>query len=100
MKHFILPRVLYDPSYENLPLPKFSGTHFTARVCFGVTTNKAQGLSFGGAPEYDLRQKFFEHGLLYVTLLTVTHQSKIAVRPIDYNRLITKVGYTSVLSKA
>ena len=43
-----LPRMPCGPDDDNFPIPGFTRTQFPIRTCFALTTNKAQGQSFGG----------------------------------------------------
>ncbi|CDF33193.1 ATP dependant DNA helicase [Chondrus crispus] len=43
-----LPRMPCGPGDDNFPIPGFTRPQFPIRTCFALTTNKAQGQSFGG----------------------------------------------------
>ncbi|CDF40386.1 ATP dependant DNA helicase [Chondrus crispus] len=49
-----LPRMPCGPGDDNFPIPGFTRTQFPIRTCFALTTNKAQGQSFGGRIGLDL----------------------------------------------
>ncbi|CDF36818.1 partial DNA helicase [Chondrus crispus] len=63
-----LPRMPCGPGDDNFPIPGFTRTQFPIRTCFAITTNKAQGQSFGGCIGLDLRDHCFSYGQLYVAL--------------------------------
>ncbi|CDF39898.1 ATP dependant DNA helicase PIF1 [Chondrus crispus] len=50
-----IPRMPCGPGDDNFPIPGFTRTQFPIRTCFALTTNKAQGQSFGGRIGLDLR---------------------------------------------
>ena len=74
-----LPRMPCGPGDDSFPIQGFTRTQFPVRVCFGVTTNKAQGQSFGGSLGLDLRDEVFSHGQLYVALSRTTHPANLTV---------------------
>lgn len=51
---------------DDFLIPEFEKIHFSIRVCFEITTNTAQGLSFSGAHGFNLRPKCLTHVQLYV----------------------------------
>ncbi|CDF36188.1 ATP dependant DNA helicase PIF1 [Chondrus crispus] len=50
-----IPRMPCGAGDDNFPIPGFTRTQFPIRTCFALTTNKAQGQSFGGRIGLDLR---------------------------------------------
>ncbi|CDF37017.1 ATP dependant DNA helicase [Chondrus crispus] len=74
-----LPRMPCRPGDDNFPIPGLTRTQFPIRTCFALTTNKAQGQSFGGRIGLDLRDHCFSHGQLYVALSRTTHPGNVTV---------------------
>ena len=62
-----------------VPIKGFVRTQFAVRVCFGLTTNKAQESSFYGLLGLDFRDACFYHGKLYVVLSRTNHPENFAV---------------------
>lgn len=74
-----LPRMPCSPGDDTFPVPGFTRTQFPVRVCFALTTNKAQGQSFGGKLGLDLQNMCLSHGQLYVALSRTTHPKNLSV---------------------
>ena len=72
-----LPRMPCGPGDDNFSIPGFTRTPFPIRTRFALTTNKAQGQSFGGCIGLHLRDHCFSHGQLYVALSRTTHLSNV-----------------------
>ncbi|CDF39624.1 Helicase-like protein [Chondrus crispus] len=83
--------------YDNFPIPGFTRTQFPIRTCFALTTNKAQGQSFGGRIGLDLRDHCFSHGQLYVALSRTTHPGNVTVLTRESNETTRNVVYPEVL---
>lgn len=54
-----LPRMLCCPGDDSFPVNGFTRAQFPVRACFALTTNKAQGQSFGGCLGIDLEKECF-----------------------------------------
>ena len=94
-----LPRMPCGPGDpDNFPVPGFTRTQFPVRVCFALTTNKAQGQSFGGKLGLDLREECFSHGQLYVALSRTTHPSNVTICTAKTDRRSRNVIYPEVFS--
>jgi len=93
-----LPRMPCGPGDDNFPVPGFTRTQFPVRVCFALTTNKAQGQSFSGRLGLDLRDECFSHGQLYVALSRTTHPSNLTLCTNMTDRRTKNVVYREVLS--
>lgn len=72
------PRMPCGPGDDSISVQKFLRTQFPVRVFFVITTNKAQGQSFGEALGI-LRDHLFSHVQLYVALSRVTHPKNIQI---------------------
>ncbi|CDF38585.1 ATP dependant DNA helicase [Chondrus crispus] len=92
-----LPRMPCGPGDDNFPIPGFTRTQFPIRTCFALTTNKAQGQSFGGRIGLDLRDHCFSHGQLYVALSRTTHPGNVTVLTRESNETTRNVVYPEVL---
>ncbi|CDF33021.1 unnamed protein product [Chondrus crispus] len=92
-----LPRMPCGPGDDNFPIPGFTRTQFPIRTCFALTTNKAQGQSFGGRIGLDLRDHCFSHGQLYVALSKTTHPGNVTVLTRESNETTRNVVYPEVL---
>ncbi|CDF41122.1 unnamed protein product [Chondrus crispus] len=82
---------------RQLLIPGFTRTQFPIRTCFALTTNKAQGQSFGGRIGLDLRDHCFSHGQLYVALSRNTHPGNVTVLTRESNETTRNVVYPEVL---
>ncbi|CDF33944.1 ATP dependant DNA helicase PIF1 [Chondrus crispus] len=91
-----LPRMPCGPGDDNLPIPGFIRTQFPIRTCFALTTNKAQGQSFGGRIGLDLRDHCFSHGQLYVALSRTTHPSNVTILTRESDATTRNVVYPEV----
>lgn len=58
-KRLILPCMTCKPGNGDFLIPCLKQTYFPVWMCFTVTTNNAQGQSFSGAIEVDLKREFF-----------------------------------------
>ncbi|CDF32173.1 unnamed protein product [Chondrus crispus] len=92
-----LPRMPCRPGDDNFPIPGFTRTQFPIRTCFALTTNKAQGQSFGRRIGLDLRDHCFSHGQLYVALSRTTHPGNVTVLTRESNETTRNVVYPEVL---
>ncbi|CDF41007.1 ATP dpendant DNA helicase [Chondrus crispus] len=92
-----LPRMPCGPGDDNFPIPGFTRTQFPIRTCFALTTNKAQGQSFGDRIGLDLRDHCFSHGQLYVALSRTTHPGNVTVLTRESNETTRNVVYPEVL---
>ncbi len=93
-----LPRVPRGLGNDIVPVPGFKRRQFSVRVCFGMTTNKAQSQSFGGKRGLDLSDNCFAHGQLYVGESRETDPKHLTVCTTrTYNRT-RNVVYREVLS--
>ncbi|CDF40970.1 ATP dependant DNA helicase PIF1 [Chondrus crispus] len=92
-----LPRMPCGPGDDNFPIPGFTRTQFPIRTCFALTTNKAQGQSFGGRIGLDLRDHCFSHGQLYVALSRTTHPGNVTVLTRESNETTRNIVYPEVL---
>ncbi|CDF35745.1 ATP dependant DNA Helicase Pif1 [Chondrus crispus] len=92
-----LPRMPCGPGDDNFPIPGFTRTQFPIRTCFALTTNKAQGQSFGGRIGLDLRDHCFSHGQLYVALSRTTHSSNVTILTRESGATTRNVVYPEVL---
>ncbi|CDF35670.1 partial DNA helicase [Chondrus crispus] len=92
-----LPRMPCGPGDDNFPIPGFTRTQFPIRTCFALTTNKAQGQSFGGRIGLDLRDYCFSHGQLYVALSRTTHPGNVTVLTRESNETTRNIVYPEVL---
>ncbi|CDF33589.1 Putativ ATP dependant DNA helicase [Chondrus crispus] len=92
-----LPRMPCGPGDDNFPIPGFTRTQFPIRTCFALTTNKAQGQSFGGRIGLDSRDHCFSHGQLYVALSRTTHPGNVTVLTRESNETTRNVVYPEVL---
>ena len=96
-KILALPRMPCSPGDENFPIKGFVRTQFPVRVCFGLTTNKAQGSSFSGALGLDFRDDCFSHGQLYVALSRTTNPANVSVLLKSDDRRAKNVVYPEAL---
>ena len=94
-----LPRMTCGPGDDNFPIPAFTRTQFPICTCFALTTNKAQGQSFGGCIGLDLRDHCFWHGQLYVALSRIAHPRNFTILTPDSNGTTQNVVYPEVLQK-
>ncbi|CDF37706.1 ATP dependant DNA helicase PIF1 [Chondrus crispus] len=92
-----LPQMPCGPGDDNFPIPGFTRTQFPIRTCFALTTNKAQGQSFGGRIGLDLRDHCFSHGQLYVALSRTTHSSNVTILTRESDATTRNVVYPEVL---
>ncbi|CDF77418.1 ATP dependant DNA helicase [Chondrus crispus] len=92
-----LPRMPCGPGDDNFPIPGFTRKQFPIRMCFALTTNKAQGQSFGGRIGLDLRDHCFSHGQLYVALSRTTHPSNFTILTSESDATTRNVVYREVL---
>ncbi|CDF37673.1 unnamed protein product [Chondrus crispus] len=92
-----LLRMPCGPGDDNFPIPGFTRTQFPIRTCFALTTNKAQGQSFGGRIGLDLRDHCFSHGQLYVALSRTTHPGNVTVLTRESNETTRNIVYPEVL---
>ncbi|CDF40383.1 ATP dependant DNA helcase [Chondrus crispus] len=92
-----LPRMPCGPGHDNFPIPGFTRTQFPIRTCFALTTNKAQGQSFGGRIGLDLRDHCFSHGQLYVALSRTTYPGNVTVLTRESNETTPNIVYPEVL---
>ncbi|CDF38382.1 ATP dependant DNA Helicase PIF1 [Chondrus crispus] len=92
-----LHRMPCGPGDDNFPIPGFTRTQFPIRKCFTLTTNKAQGQSFGGRIGLDLRDHCFSHGQLYVALSRTTHPSNVTIFTRESDETTRNVVYPEVL---
>jgi hypothetical protein len=62
-----IPRLLFE---INIPksVVKVQRRQFPLRLCYAITSNKAQGKTFTGNVCVDMRRGFFAHGQLYVAM--------------------------------
>lgn len=60
--------MLCKPGDSSFSILHFLSTQFSVCVCFGITTNKAQGQSFSSTLGTDLRENVFSQEQLYVVL--------------------------------
>lgn len=58
-KKVILPRIPCQPVSEYFPVPVFYTSQLPIRMCFGVTTDRAQGQSFRGKIGLDITDDSF-----------------------------------------
>lgn len=77
-KRLSLPRIPCEAD-DNFAVPGFVRIQFPVRVCFAITTNKAQGQSFGGRIGIDQTDPCFSHGQMYVALSRTTHPKNVTV---------------------
>jgi len=96
-KILALPRMPCSPGDENFPIQGFVRAQFPVRVCFGLTTNKAQGSSFSAALGLDFRDDCFSHGQLYVGLSRTTHPANVSVLLNNDDRRAKNVVYPEAL---
>ncbi|CDF77532.1 partial DNA helicase [Chondrus crispus] len=92
-----LPRMPCGPGDDKFPIPGFTRTQFPIRTCFALTTNKAQGQSFGGRIGLDLRDHYFSHGQLYVALSRTTHPSNVTTLTRESDETTRNVVYSEFL---
>ena len=92
-----LPKMPCGPGDDQFPIDGFKRVQFPVRVCFGLTTNKSQGSSFGGRLGLDLRDECFSHGQLYVALSRTTHPGKVHVVTRDTDGKTANVVYPEAL---
>ncbi|PXF44603.1 ATP-dependent DNA helicase pif1 [Gracilariopsis chorda] len=93
-----LPRMPCGPGDDNFPVPNFTRTQFPVRVCFAITTNKAQGQSYSGRIGLDLRDGCFTHGQLYIAFSRTTNPSNIVACLPAGSTSTNNVLYHEVLS--
>ena len=97
-KKFLLPRIPCGPGTDHFPVQDFSRLQFPIRVCFGVTTNKGQGQSFGGKIGLDLTDDCFAHGQLFVGLSRTTDPRNVTALTHKFNT-VRNVVYHEVFLK-
>ncbi|CDF40520.1 ATP dependant DNA helicase [Chondrus crispus] len=97
-KPLCLPRMPCGPGDDNFPVPGFTRTQVPIRASFAMTTNKAQGQSFGGLLRLDLRNHCFSHGQLYAALSRTTHPGNVVVLIPDADKTTRNVVYPEVIS--
>ena len=85
------------PGEDNFPIPGFTRTQFPIRTSFSLTTNKAQGQSFGARICLDLRDHCFSHGQLYVAFLRTIHPGNVTILTQESNETTRNVVYPEVL---
>ncbi|CDF39734.1 unnamed protein product [Chondrus crispus] len=95
-----LPRIPCGPGDDNFPISGFTRTQFPIRTCFALTTDKAQGQSFGGRIGLDLRDHCFSHGQLYVALSRTTHPSNVTILTQESDATTRNLVYPEVIQKS
>jgi len=95
-KLLALPRMPCGPGSEDFPIPGFTRTQFPVRVCFAMTTNKAQGQSFKQELGISFTSECFSHGQAYVALSRTTHPQKVNVVLEREDRLTKNIVYREV----
>ena len=71
--NIIILRIPLIPSNSTLPF-EYRRLQFPVALCFAMTINKSQGQTFK-AVGVDLTNKSFTHGMLYVALYRLAHQT-------------------------
>ena len=96
-KILALPKMPCGPGDEKFPIDGFERVQIPVRVCFGLTTNKSQGSSFGGALGLDMWEECFSHGQRYVSLSSTTHPGNVFVLTRSGNAKTKNVDYHEAL---
>ena len=94
----MIPRIKFHPTDRSLPI-EMVRKQFPIRLCFAVTSNKAQGQTFKVVGIY-LPQDFFAHGQPYVAISRVQIPKNLRLyRPNEAKKTnqTTNVVYKEVL---
>ena len=96
----LIPRIKFHPEDQKLPF-EWQRIQFPVRVCFGITSNKAQGKTYQ-LIGINLSTDFFSHGQLYVAISRVGCGKNAKVfKPLGSNTrgYMKNVVYPEILSK-
>ena len=92
-----LPKMPCGSGDDQFPIDGFKRVQFLVRVCFGITTNKSQGSSFGGCLGLDLRDECFSHRQIYVALSRKTNPGNVYVVTRDSDGKTANLVYPEAL---
>ena len=96
----LIPRIKFHPEDQKLPF-EWQRIQFPVKVCFGITSNKAQGKTYKSIG-INLTKDFFTHGQTYVALSRVGSGKNVKVfKPLNSNSrgYMANVVYPEILSK-
>lgn len=97
-KILTLPIIPCGVVHDNFSVTGFTRTKFPIRLCFFITTNKAQGQSLAGKLVLDLLDACLSDGQLYVYLSRTTHPPNFVISTSRGDGMSINVAYPEVLS--
>lgn len=95
----LIPRIRFHPDDPKIPF-EWQRIQFPVKVCFGITSNKAQGKTYKSIG-INLTKDFFTHGQTYTALSRVGSSKNVKIfKPLNSNSkgYMANVVYPEILS--